>query len=81
VANRRYRAHRTETATCPRCETPFERTTTKRLKVYCSLEGQYEARSAEYQARPDIHANLKRADLVRTRKAKGYPAERVVSFS
>ena len=50
VANRRYRAHRTEMATCP-CGTPFERTaTTKRKQVYCSLECQYEQRSADYRA-------------------------------
>ena len=82
VANRRYRAHRSETATCPRCGSTFERaTTTKRLKVYCSLECQYEARSASYRNRPDIRANLKRAELVRRRKAKGRPAESVVIFS
>jgi hypothetical protein len=41
----------------------FERsTTTKRLKRYCSLECQYEARSAEYRGRGDIRANMKRAD-------------------
>jgi hypothetical protein len=82
VANRRYRAHRTESATCPRCGTAFERTTTsKRLQVYCSLECQYEARSAAYRERPDIKANLKRAELVRRRKAKGQPVESVVIFS
>jgi hypothetical protein len=60
VANRRYRARRTETAICP-CGRTFERAArTKRLKVYCSLECQYEARSAEYQERPDIKANLNR---------------------
>jgi endogenous inhibitor of DNA gyrase (YacG/DUF329 family) len=79
---RRYRARRTESAICPRCGTTFERTaTTKRLKVYCSLECQYEARSAEYQGRADIKANLRRAELVRRRKAKGQPAESVVIFS
>jgi endogenous inhibitor of DNA gyrase (YacG/DUF329 family) len=61
VANQRYRAHRTESATCPRCEEIFERTTTsKRLQVYCSLECQYEQRSIDYQARPDITTNLRR---------------------
>jgi hypothetical protein len=45
------------------------------------LECQYEARSAEYQERADIKANLKRAELVRRRKAKGYPAESVVYLS
>jgi endogenous inhibitor of DNA gyrase (YacG/DUF329 family) len=70
---RRYRARRTETATCPRCEASFERsTTTKRLKVYCSLECQYGARSAEYQ---------ERAELVRRRKAKGQRDESIVIFS
>jgi hypothetical protein len=82
AANRRYRAHRTESAICPRCETAFARTvTSKRLKVYCSLECQYEARSAEYGGRADIKANLKRAELIRRRKAKGHPAESVVIFS
>jgi hypothetical protein len=57
---RRYRARRTEPATCQRCGTTFERSaTTKRLKVYCSLECQYEARSVSYRARPDIKAHLK----------------------
>jgi hypothetical protein len=80
-ANRRYRAQRTERATCPRCGTSFERTTTtKRLQVYCSLECQYEARSADYQGRADIQANLKHAQLVRRRKAKGRPAESVVNL-
>jgi endogenous inhibitor of DNA gyrase (YacG/DUF329 family) len=79
---RRYRARRTETATCPYCGTSFERTTTtKRLKRFCGLECQYEARSAEYQGRADIKANLKRAELVRRRKAKGYPTESVVYLS
>jgi hypothetical protein len=50
-----------ESAICPRCEDPFERSaTSKRLQVYCSLECHYEARSAEYQHRPDIQANLNR---------------------
>jgi endogenous inhibitor of DNA gyrase (YacG/DUF329 family) len=79
---RRYRARRTESATCPRCGATFERsTTTKRLKRYCSLECQYEARSAEYQDRADIKANLKRAELIRRRKAKGQPPESVVYVS
>jgi hypothetical protein len=79
---RRYRARRTETAACPHCDATFERTTTtKRLKVYCSLECQYEARSADYQGRADIKANLKRAELVRRRKANGQPAESVVISS
>jgi hypothetical protein len=61
---------------------PFERTTTtKRLKVYCSLECQYAARSAEYQGRADVKANLKRAELVQRRKAKGQPAVSVVYLS
>jgi hypothetical protein len=82
VANRRYRAHRSESATCPRCGSAFERSaTTKRLKRFCSLECQYEARSAEYRGRTDIKANLKRAELIRRRKAKGQPAESVVIFS
>jgi hypothetical protein len=77
----RYRARRTERATCKHCGTTFERTTTtKRLKVFCSVECQYEARSAEYQERADIKANLKRAKLVRRRKANGQPAESVVIF-
>jgi hypothetical protein len=38
-------------------------------------------RSAEYRMRPDLKANLKRAELVRRRKATGYPAESVVIFS
>jgi hypothetical protein len=60
VANRRYRARRTETAICP-CGRTFERAaTTKRKKVYCSLERQYEQRSIEYAQRPDIQANLSR---------------------
>jgi hypothetical protein len=71
---RRYRIRRTETATCPRCDTTFERsTTTKRVKVYCSLDCQYEARSAECQERADIKANLKRAELVRRRKTRASP--------
>ena len=71
----RYRARRAESATCPYCGTTFERTTTtKRLKRYCSLECQYQARSDEYQGRADVKANLKRAELVRRRKAKGQPA-------
>jgi hypothetical protein len=71
---RRYRARRTESATCPHCGTTFERgTTTKRLKRFCSLECQYAARSADYQGRADIRANLKRAELIRRRKAKGQP--------
>jgi hypothetical protein len=79
VANRRYRAHHTESATCPRCKTTFERTTTtKRLQVYCSLECQYEARSVDYQGRSDIQANLRRAQLVRRRNAKGRPPESVI---
>jgi hypothetical protein len=79
---RRYRARRTESAVCPRCDTTFERTkTTKRLKVYCSLECQYEARSAEYQGRADIKANLKRAEVVRRRRAKGQRDESIVIFS
>jgi endogenous inhibitor of DNA gyrase (YacG/DUF329 family) len=62
---RRYRERRTESVTCRRCGMAFERTTTtKRLKVYCSLECQYEARSAEYQSRADIKANLKRGRKV-----------------
>ena len=76
---RRYRARRTETATCPHCGTTFERTTTtKRLETVLLARVPVEARSAEYQARADTRANLKRADLVRRRKAKGQPAERVV---
>jgi hypothetical protein len=79
VANRRYRAQRTETATCPRCGTTFERTiTTQRKQVYCCLGCQYEARSADYRGRADIQANLKRAELVHHQKAKGRPAESVV---
>jgi endogenous inhibitor of DNA gyrase (YacG/DUF329 family) len=82
VANRRYRAHRTEVATCPRCGTIFERTTTsKRLKVYCSLDCQYQQRSIDYQARPDIQATLSRGRRVWDRKAKGQPAESVVIFA
>ena len=42
---------------------------------------QHEARSLEYQGRADIKANFKRAELVRSRKAQGYPAESVVIFS
>ncbi len=77
--NERYRARHIESAICPRCGTTFERTTTtKRLEVYCSLECQYEARSAEYRGRADINANLKWAELVRRRKAKGQPAESVL---
>jgi endogenous inhibitor of DNA gyrase (YacG/DUF329 family) len=61
IANQRYRAHRTESATCPRCGTALERAaTTKRKRLYCSLECQYEQRSTEYRARPDIKANLRR---------------------
>jgi hypothetical protein len=37
-------------------QSPLSGATTKRKQVYCSLECQYEARSAEYQARPDIKA-------------------------
>jgi endogenous inhibitor of DNA gyrase (YacG/DUF329 family) len=82
VANRRYRAHRTEVATCPHCGTPFERTvTSKRLKVYCSLDCQYEQRSADYRKRPDLKANLLRGQQVRDRKAKGQSAKSVVIFS
>jgi endogenous inhibitor of DNA gyrase (YacG/DUF329 family) len=82
VANRRYRAHRTQIATCPHCGTPFEReATTKRLKRFCSLACQYAQRSVDYQARPDIQATLSRGRRVRDRKAKGQPAESVVIFS
>ena len=81
VANRRYRERRSETATCPRCGSSFERTaTTKRLQVYCSLDCQYEQRSTDYRERVDIRANLKRAELVRKRKARGQAAESVVVF-
>jgi hypothetical protein len=66
----------------PSLRTSFERsTTTKRLKRYCSLEYQYEARSVEYRGRADIKANLRRAEPVRRRKAKGQPAESVVYVS
>ena len=82
VANRRYRAHRTEIAACPRCGASFEReATTKRLKRFCSVACQYQQRSADYRERADIKANLKRAELVRRRKAKGQPTESVVVFS
>ncbi len=60
LANRRYRAQRTESVVCPRCGRSFERaTTTKRKQVYCSRRCQYQQRSADYRARPDIQANLK----------------------
>jgi endogenous inhibitor of DNA gyrase (YacG/DUF329 family) len=82
IANRRYRAQRTETATCPRCGASFEReATTKRLKRFCSLACQYEQRSADYRTRPDLKANLLRGRQVRDRKAKGQPAKSVVIFS
>jgi endogenous inhibitor of DNA gyrase (YacG/DUF329 family) len=82
VANRRYRKHRTEIATCPRCGTPFERTvTSQRLKRFCSLACQYEQRSIDYRKRPDLKANLLRGRRVRDRKAKGQPTESVVIFS
>jgi uncharacterized Zn finger protein (UPF0148 family) len=82
VANRRYRGHRTEFATCRRCGTPFERTvTSKRLRVYCSPACQYEQRSADYRKRADIQATLKRGRRTQARTAKGRPAERVVIFS
>jgi endogenous inhibitor of DNA gyrase (YacG/DUF329 family) len=82
VANRRYRGHRTEIATCPRCGTTFERTvTSKRLEVFCSLACQYEQRSADYRKRADIQAILKRGRRTQARTAKGQPAERVVIFS
>jgi endogenous inhibitor of DNA gyrase (YacG/DUF329 family) len=82
VANRRYRKHRTEIATCRRCGTPVERTvTSKRLRVYCSLACQYEQRSIDYRARPDIQDTLKRGRRTQARTAKGRPAERVVIFS
>jgi endogenous inhibitor of DNA gyrase (YacG/DUF329 family) len=82
VANRRYRAKRTETATCPRCGATFERSvTSKRLKVFCSLACQYEQRSADYRKRSDLKANLLRGRQVRDRKAKGQRAESAVIFS
>jgi hypothetical protein len=82
VANRRYRGHRTETATCRCCGKTFERTvTSRRLKVYCSLACQYEQRAIDYRKRPDLKANLLRGRRVRDRKAKGQPAESVVIFS
>jgi endogenous inhibitor of DNA gyrase (YacG/DUF329 family) len=82
VANRRYRAQRTEVAICPCCETPFERTvTSQRLKRFCSLACQYEQRSVDYRKRPDLKANLLRGRQVRDRKAKGQPTESVVIFS
>ena len=78
VANRRYRVLRIETATCPRCGSTFERTaTTKRLQRFCSPACQYEQRSIDYQARPDIQAGLSRA----RQKARGQPAESIVTFS
>jgi hypothetical protein len=74
--------HRTEVATCPHYGTPFERTvTSKRLKVYCSLDCQYEQRSADYRKRPDLKANLLHGRQVRDQKAKGQPAQSVVIFS
>ena len=82
VANRRYRGRRTELATCPRCEKQFERSaTTKRLQRFCSTECQYQARSIDYQTRPDIQATLKRGRRIRDRIAKGQPAQSVVIFS
>ena len=82
VANRRYRAQRTEVATCPRCGTTFERTvTSKRLKRFCSLACQYEQRSADYRKRPDLKANLLRGRQVRDRKAKGQLAQSMAIFS
>jgi hypothetical protein len=57
------------------CGEPFEATNPLKRKIYCSTNCQYEARSAEYQDRPNVHANLKRAVLARRRKAKGQPAE------
>jgi hypothetical protein len=82
VANRRYRAQRTEVTICQRCGTSFERTvTSKRVKVYCSLACQYEERSADYRKRADIQATLKRGRRTQARTAKGRPAERVVIFS
>jgi endogenous inhibitor of DNA gyrase (YacG/DUF329 family) len=82
VANRRYRAQRTEVTICPRCGTSFERTvTSKRLRVYCSLACQYEQRSADYRKRPDLKANLLRGRQVRERKARGQSVESVVIFS
>jgi hypothetical protein len=79
-ANARYRKNRIETATCP-CGASFKRTTTsKRLQVYCSLECQYEARSAEYRNRPDIKANLQRAQRIRRRRAKGQSDDSTVIF-
>ena len=44
-------------------------------------DGEAQERSADYQARPDIQAALKRASRVRRRKAQGQPAESVVIFS
>ena len=81
VANRRYRAQRTETATCPRCGTAFERTTTtKRLKRFCSVECQYTA-DHRVQGGRRHQGEPEHAELVRRRKAKGQPAESVVIFS
>jgi hypothetical protein len=59
---RRYRARRTEQATCKRCGGTFERTaTSERKQLYCSLDCQYRARSGEYRERQDIRSNLLRA--------------------
>jgi endogenous inhibitor of DNA gyrase (YacG/DUF329 family) len=81
-ANARYRKNRApEPAVCPNCGKPFERdASTNRKRVYCTTACQYEARSAEYRNRPDIKANLKRAQRVRRRRAKGQPDESTVIF-
>jgi hypothetical protein len=76
AANARYRRNRVETATCPYCGCAFRRsTTTQRKQVYCFPGCQYEARSADYQGRADIKANLKRAELGPPAKGGGQPAK------
>jgi hypothetical protein len=78
---RRYRARRVEMASCKGCGEVFWRAaTTRRAQVYCSVECQYEARSAEYRTAPDIEANLRRAQRIRRRKAQGLPLENKVVF-
>lgn len=62
AAKARYRARHTEPATRKGCGASIERTTSsKRMKVYCSLNCQYRARSGSYQQRPDLRENVRRA--------------------
>jgi hypothetical protein len=68
----RYRARHTEPATCKRCGKVFKRVVIReRKKVYCSLDCQYEARSADYQQRPELRRQLDRARRIREARRYG----------